>query len=246
VAKVDGDSPNSDELKPHGDEPLDEEPDAGYADLLSDDLLAGLDAANSDEAAAGPTDDMPAESPIVEEGLPEGLGDSVLEALGAEAGAQAAAEEPKEEAKEEEAKPHEEKKHFKLPRFADLGAAAVISLILVALAAFHLLYFSTALYVIALGLIPFGIWKGGEAQNIYTVILGCALAAILTAAYCMWIELGRYDLDIKARGAKQRVAMSPIRQFGPANTTATAWPAAVRLTSSAPGFDVRSGSPEIT
>jgi hypothetical protein len=250
VAKADGDSPSSDDLKAHADEPKAEEPAAEYADLLSDDLLAGLDATSQEEAAGGLADDVLGESPIVEEGLPEGLGDSVLEALDAAAATETAAEEPTEEAKEEGeeegVKPPAEKKPFKLPWYLELAAVAVIALILLGIAAMHFLYFSTALYVIALGLIPYGIWKTGETSNVYTVILGCALAAVLTAAYCLWIELERYDLDIKARTAKQRIGMVQGLQFGPANTTAAAWPTSVRLTSSATSFEDRIGSPEIT
>jgi hypothetical protein len=247
VAKADGDSPNSDELKPLGDEPMPEEPVAEepvaeYADLLSDDLLAGLDATGGKEASAAPADEFSADMPLPDEGILDALDDNVLDSLGADV----AAEESKDEAAKEAVQPPKEKKAFKLPWYLDLAVAGAVALVLLGLAALHLFGFSTALYLIAIGLIPYGVWKGGAANSIYTMILACALAAVVTAAYLLWLELERYHLDIKAREGRQRVAMSPCPQFGPASTTATAWPAAVRLTSSAALFEDRMGSPQIT
>ena len=246
MAKADGDSPSSDDLKPHADEPMADEPVADYADLLSDNLLNELDATGSEGAAAAPFDEMPADLPLPEEGVLAALGDSVLGALDAEEGAEAAAEEPREEAKEQEVKPPEGKKPFQLPWYIELAAVVVVAAIVLGLAAWHLLGLSTALYLIAVALIAYGSWKGRATNSVYTVMLACALAAIVTAAYLLWLELERYNLDIKAREARQKVGMSQRLQFGPVSTTAAAWPAAVRLTSSDAGFEDGAGSPQIT
>ena len=42
----------------------------------------------------------------------------------------------------------------------------------------------------------------------YVVFLACVLAAVLTAVYCLWSELVRYKLDVKAQEAKQQGAMA--------------------------------------
>jgi hypothetical protein len=102
-------------------------------------------------------------------------------------------------------KPAEEKKPSKLPLYLELAGAIGIPLLLLVLAWLQVLNFSTALYVIAVGFIPYGIWKDRKTSTVYTVILACALAAVLTAVFCMWLEWGRYQFDVKARGAKQQV-----------------------------------------
>jgi hypothetical protein len=45
-----------------------------------------------------------------------------------------------------------------------------------------------------------------KTNDLYTVILGCALIAILTGIYCLWLEWGRYQFDTKARQAKQHAS----------------------------------------
>ena len=105
-------------------------------------------------------------------------------------------------------KPAAEKKPSKLPLYLELAGAIGIPLLLLVLAWLQVLNFSTALYIIAVGFIPYGIWKDRETSTVYTVILACALAAVLTAVYCLWMEWGRYQFDVKARGAKQQVRAS--------------------------------------
>ena len=46
---------------------------------------------------------------------------------------------------------------------------------------------------------------GRKTNTVFVVFLGCVLAAVLTAVYCLWMELARYKFDIKAQDAKQRV-----------------------------------------
>lgn len=80
----------------------------------------------------------------------------------------------------------------------------------------------------------------------YTVMLGLALLAILIGIFCHFMELQRYDLDIKAEKAKRPTAMAPTLQFGPASTTETAWPIGVQLTTRAGDLSELSGRPWIT
>lgn len=98
----------------------------------------------------------------------------------------------------------------KVPNFVEWGCVIGLPVLLVLLALVNVVYLSTAVYVIAVGFIPYGIWKGRATNTVYTVILGCTLAAVLTAIYCLWLEVGRYQFDIKAREAKQRGSMSSL------------------------------------
>jgi hypothetical protein len=45
--------------------------------------------------------------------------------------------------------------------------------------------------------------------DIYTVLLGIALGAILLAIICLWIELARYKYDYRAAGASASVSYLP-------------------------------------
>jgi len=74
----------------------------------------------------------------------------------------------------------------------------------------------TALYLIGLCAIPFVIWKARRTSTIFTVFLGCILTALLTANYCLWMELRRYHFDLKAQEAKQRVGL--LKLEGPARS----------------------------
>jgi hypothetical protein len=50
----------------------------------------------------------------------------------------------------------------------------------------------------------------------YVVLLGISLLAILIGILCLWLELRRYDSQIKP----PQVGAAPVVQSGPANTTA--------------------------
>lgn len=52
--------------------------------------------------------------------------------------------------------------------------------------------------------------------NIYTVLLGIALTAILMAILFLCLEMSRYNWDIKAAGASA-VAFAPARSASPAS-----------------------------
>ena len=123
-------------------------------------------------------------------------------------GEQTTTEEPEGEAlPEEEAEEETQKEPSQLPVYLEWSGAIGIPLVLLALGWFGVLYFSTAIYIISVGFVPYGIWKGRKTSTVFTVILGCALVAILTAVYCLWLELVSYRLDIKAQDAKQRISM---------------------------------------
>jgi hypothetical protein len=45
--------------------------------------------------------------------------------------------------------------------------------------------------------------------DIYTALLGIALAAIMLAIICLWLELSRYKYDYKAAGATAVSYLAP-------------------------------------
>jgi hypothetical protein len=46
--------------------------------------------------------------------------------------------------------------------------------------------------------------------DVYTVLLGIALGAILIAIICLWIELARYKYDYRAAGASATSYLVPV------------------------------------
>lgn len=114
------------------------------------------------------------------------------------------ADEAEEEVVAAEPKEQRSKQSF----YIELAVAIGVPVILLAIAGLHLLYVSTAIYLIAVGFVPYGLWKGRETSTIYTVVLGCALIAVMTAIYFMWVEFGRYEFDVKARDGKRRAGVS--------------------------------------
>jgi len=103
-----------------------------------------------------------------------------------------------------------------------------------------------AIFLLALVSIPFVLWKSRKTCTPYRVMLALSLAAILTAAFCLFLELKTYDYDIKAEGAKQRAQATPAVQFGPSTTSATDWPICVQFSSIAGDLVEVSGSRWIT
>jgi hypothetical protein len=95
-----------------------------------------------------------------------------------------------------------------LPTYLAWAGAIAAVVVLLALGWLEVLCISTALYVVSMGLVSYGIWQGRRSNSIYTVLLACALAAVLTALYCLWLEAGRYQFDVNARDARPRVGMS--------------------------------------
>jgi hypothetical protein len=105
---------------------------------------------------------------------------------------------------EEERKKDSDKLHF----YLTCAGAAAIPLLLLVLASAQVIFPATAIYLVCLGLIPFGLWMGRETNTVFTIFLGFVLAAVFTGVYCLWIELGRHNFDINAREVKQRVGMT--------------------------------------
>jgi hypothetical protein len=217
VANVGGDKSNPDEVK----RPENETP--GAEPLPADDELSMFDV--SADAAASPVelgdvgdgfevlegiDSVPTEPEATESGpIVVGLEDLPTDTE--------SAEEPVAEGEAQE-ETEGEKKEFELPLYAELAIVGGVALLLLVLAMTPLMLFSTALYLIALELIPYGIWRTRTDVNVYSILLGCALAAVLTAMYCLWLELGRYEFRVKA----PRLTMSQTVQSGFDTTTATA------------------------
>ena len=112
--------------------------------------------------------------------------------------------EPPEPPAEKESKPGLGKLLLLLP----IAVAIGLPVIVLGLALFGFVYFSTAIYIIAMGFIPLALWMGRKTNTVYVVFLACVLAAVLTAVYCLWIEIGRYKFDVKAQEAKQRGVMA--------------------------------------
>jgi hypothetical protein len=203
VAKIEDEGPDFDQLDVVGEEGAEEVTPAEEpaSDLLSEELPVDMESVEPIEPVE--TEGEPTEiEPVAEtESLPP--------------------EEPAADVEEQE-EVEEPKEPNKRALYLEIAGAVGIPLILLAIAVFHVVYFSTALYLIAVGLVPYGIWKGRETNTAYSAILGCALIAVLTAVYVLWIEIGRYQFDIKASEAKGRAAVSRPAHSGPVNTTATA------------------------
>ena len=97
-----------------------------------------------------------------------------------------------------------------LPSYMGLAGAVAGAVIVLALVFLQFIYFGMAIYAISVGLVLYGIWKERETNTVYTALLGCALIAVLTAVYCLWIELGRYQFDISA---KRQASVSSSSRF---------------------------------
>jgi hypothetical protein len=245
VAKHQGKKPNIDDLIPIDGEPAEEptEPLTGSTSSVisssgtpvSTDALASLTdvlisgAAEETEAAA-PSSDVFAPPADWGEVAPP----SDISAPPEEWGEVALVEGPGKESAEEEKKaegPAEKKgfagrlaAHPSLLASAEWVALGCLALALLAVGYFGVIFFSTAIYAIALVSIGYSIWLGRKTNTVYTVFLGCALAAVVTIAYFLWLEIGRYQFDVRARGATSRVSVLFPAQLGPTSTTAAAWP----------------------
>jgi len=144
---------------------------------------------------------VPAEGEAAIEPAEEGKPDAALDVEVAETA------EALDESAEEAAEEGEEasvKERSKLSLYIEWACAICIPLVLLILAICGVLSYATAIYVIAVGFVPYGIWKGRETNTVYTVVLGCALIAVLTAIYCLWMEVGRYHFQINAKEAFQQ------------------------------------------
>ena len=125
-------------------------------------------------------------------------------------------EEPSAEAEETEPEKTPNKSQF----YMICAGAAALPVLLLVLAVCNVINLSTAVYLVGLGLVPIAVALNRETTSIWNVFLACALAALLTAVYCLWIEIGRYHFDFGAKEAKQLMGtamMIPIEpRHGPA------------------------------
>lgn len=94
-----------------------------------------------------------------------------------------------------------------LPPYADIAAASGIGAVLVGLGVVGLIYISTAVFLIAVAAVFYTIWRNRATCSIYNVLLACALVAVLLSLYFLWIEIGRYHFDLRARDAKQGIGL---------------------------------------
>ncbi|MBN1395395.1 MAG: hypothetical protein JW959_10260 [Pirellulales bacterium] len=158
-----------------------------------------------------PEEEAAAEEPVFEdETAPaEAADEAQLEPIERPEAAEAAddqVEETLEEVKEEkEGEPEE--KAGNLTFVAEWAVAVGVPVVLAALFIVQIIHLSTAVYLFGMGFVCFALWKGRKSNTVTTVILGCALAALMTAAYCYWVVLREYGFDLKAQGAKQQVRL---------------------------------------
>lgn len=61
-------------------------------------------------------------------------------------------------------------------------------------------------------------------SDVYTVMLGIALTAIIIACILLWLEWKRYEYDLKASSYRAAAAVSsPQRELGRSFATVTYW-----------------------
>jgi hypothetical protein len=184
---------------------------ANPADLTGkeDELLEG-----AGKEPAGDLENLPAEEAAIEPAeadladLATGPAEADLATEPAEADlADLAAEEPAgaPHAEEEE---EEEKEPSKLPVALEVAAVIVVPVAIIALALMQIGDPWTWLYVFLLACVPYALWKGRATNTVFTVFLGCVLAAELTAIFCLLKEFQRYGYDVSGRAAKQKVSMT--------------------------------------
>jgi hypothetical protein len=176
--------------------------------------VSNLDGQNPDfDGFTSPGEEMP-HLELTAESLGELAAEQPVVTAQAEEGQLPTVEQPKEEA----AKKKAARTLGKLPFPLEWGVLVAVPAIILVLVLLQVVYPSTAVYLISVGLVAFGVWKGRGTNTIYTVLLGCALVAILTALYCLWAELGRYHFEIRA---KQQSSISAPVQAGSLAETGT-------------------------
>jgi hypothetical protein len=118
----------------------------------------------------------------------------------------------------------EEVEPSKLPFYLEIAGLIALPVIIFVMASgdllgvgLNVLSIWTALYVIGLCLIAYILWMSRRSNTVYTVFLGCVLAAMLTASYCLWMELMKYQFDLNAREVKAKIGMSVPVEHGLAN-----------------------------
>ena len=96
--------------------------------------------------------------------------------------------------------------HWTLLAYLEWSGLACLGLVLLLVGYFGVIFFSTALYAIALIAIAYSIWIGADEYCLYGVF-GLLRRPRVTVAYILWSELVQYRLDIKA--AWSHIAIEP-------------------------------------
>lgn len=117
-----------------------------------------------------------------------------------------------EKSEEEEPKKKSGKKSLLVEAVAAIGLPVVCAGLFLA----NIIYLSSAIYLLGLCYVPLGMWMGRRSNTLYSVLVGGALVAVMTASFYLWIELRKHDFDIKAKGS--RVSM-----IQPIGTESLAW-----------------------
>jgi len=91
-----------------------------------------------------------------------------------------------------------------------------------------------------------GLIEAIKSASPYTVMLVMAFFALLLGILCLAIELGRYEWDLKAEGAKRGSALAPALYRPAPSSTLAACPRAEKLNFSATGGAPSNGPPWIT
>jgi hypothetical protein len=91
------------------------------------------------------------------------------------------------------------RKAVALPLQLEWIAVIGIAVAVFALAFMNLVTFGTAMYVSAVVVVIGLMWISRARSTIYTMLLACALVAVMTAVYCLWTELGRYHFNMSGK-----------------------------------------------
>jgi hypothetical protein len=206
-----------------GEAPAEGQPSAEAAPGGEDPTLEPFSPEGEANLGISASDEGLAESLMAGEGLAD-VGEEAVEGA-AEEGVEPAAEERAPEA-EAEAELEAEPAKAPLPPWvekAEWGAVGGIGGLAFLLAVIAVCWFSNPgtitviwhlAYWILLALIPYSLWRGkkfwvaAELSPLYAVMLAIGAAALLTAVYCLGLELSRYNWDIKARKARHLTAAS--------------------------------------
>jgi hypothetical protein len=101
----------------------------------------------------------------------------------------------------------DEKKADLTPLFIVAGMLGLAVILLVIAWADYWNY-STAVYIAGLTFIPLLLWLSRKTNTVYVVFLGCVIAVLMTCIYCLWTVVAKYNFDVKASEAKERVGMA--------------------------------------
>jgi hypothetical protein len=169
-----------------GGEPAGGEPAAGEASAAE-----GIDTLDFTSAAGPGADEAAAEAQAAPEGLPD-LGEPAAEPSAGEG-----------EEAEKELPTKRRPKWLAYIDWLGLVLLAVVIWLVVQAVAVNVVW--TTAYLILLVLIPFSLWKSRRSWTtpqitaVYTVLLAISVAALLTAVYCLGLELFLYQWDIRAK-----------------------------------------------